>query len=166
MCADCHTTNFAKELDAHSDTYHSSWSETDVSCEACHGPGSIHVELADSTSFFRDRRYGYGLAEMEGANSTAELGSCTPCHAHRQRIHPGFKAGDRFYDHYGLSVLEDHLYHADGQTDVEVYVFGAIFSEPDASQRRPLLGLPHPAYHADSVPGQQVVHTMPPGTKV
>ncbi|HIE99525.1 MAG TPA: tetratricopeptide repeat protein [Planctomycetes bacterium] len=126
MCADCHTTNFAKDFDVPSDTYHSSWSEMDVSCEACHGPGSIHVELADSKSFFWDRRYGHGLADLDSQNSTTQLEACAPCHAHRQRIHPGFKAGDRFYDHYGLSVLEDHLYHDDGQIDEEVYVFGSF----------------------------------------
>ncbi len=126
MCADCHTTNFAKNFDVPTDTFHSTWSEMDVSCEACHGPGSIHVELASSNSLFWDRHYGYGLAELKSENATTQLETCAPCHAHRERIHPDFQAGDRFYDHYGLSLLEDRLYHDDGQIDEEVYVYGSF----------------------------------------
>jgi hypothetical protein len=48
MCADCHSTNLRKGYDASSDTYHTTWSEIDVSCEACHGPGSKHVEWAEA----------------------------------------------------------------------------------------------------------------------
>ena len=35
--------------------------EIDVSCEECHGPGSVHVELAESRSLFWDRNVDYGL---------------------------------------------------------------------------------------------------------
>lgn len=48
MCAECHSTNFEKKYDAESRTYSSSWSEIDVSCEACHGPASAHVAWASS----------------------------------------------------------------------------------------------------------------------
>ena len=37
MCADCHSTNLHKNYDLATDTYATSWSEIDVSCEACHG---------------------------------------------------------------------------------------------------------------------------------
>jgi len=126
MCADCHTTNFAKNFDVPTDTYHSTWSETDVSCEACHGPGSIHVELANSKSLFWDRHYGYGIAGLNGVDSDTQMDSCAPCHSHRQPIAPGFKGGDHFFDYYGLSLLEEHLYHDDGQIDEEVYVYGSF----------------------------------------
>ncbi len=46
MCADCHSTNLQKRYDAASDRYDTTWSEINVSCEACHGPGSRHVEWA------------------------------------------------------------------------------------------------------------------------
>lgn len=46
MCADCHSTNLDKGFDAETLTYHTTWSEMNVSCEACHGPGSEHVEWA------------------------------------------------------------------------------------------------------------------------
>ncbi len=46
MCADCHSTNLAKNYDPETQTYDTKWSEMNVSCEACHGPGSEHVKWA------------------------------------------------------------------------------------------------------------------------
>ena len=49
MCADCHSTNLRKNYDLANDSYATKWSEIDVSCESCHGPGSNHVDMgADS----------------------------------------------------------------------------------------------------------------------
>ena len=48
MCADCHSTNLRKNYDLAKDSYATTWSEIDVSCEACHGPGSNHVAWAQS----------------------------------------------------------------------------------------------------------------------
>ncbi|HAY79157.1 MAG TPA: hypothetical protein DCY79_05050, partial [Planctomycetaceae bacterium] len=69
MCADCHSTNLKKQYDVKTATYHTTFSEIDVSCEACHGPGSLHVKLANSKSFFWDRKLGYGLAKLKGKDS-------------------------------------------------------------------------------------------------
>ena len=46
MCADCHSTNLVRGYDLKSDSYHTTWSALNVSCEACHGPGSAHVAWA------------------------------------------------------------------------------------------------------------------------
>ncbi len=48
MCAECHSTNVHKGYDAATKTYATTWSELDVSCEACHGPGSAHVAWAEA----------------------------------------------------------------------------------------------------------------------
>jgi len=50
MCADCHSTHLDKGFDAKSQTYDTTWSERNVSCEACHGPGSEHVKWARATT--------------------------------------------------------------------------------------------------------------------
>ena len=46
MCADCHSTNVQKNYRLAEDRYETRWSDVNVSCEACHGPGSRHVEWA------------------------------------------------------------------------------------------------------------------------
>ncbi|MBK1650204.1 tetratricopeptide repeat protein [Rhabdochromatium marinum] len=54
MCADCHSTNLRKGYDAQADSYDTTWSEIDVSCEACHGPGSDHLRWAKAQAQPRD----------------------------------------------------------------------------------------------------------------
>ena len=44
MCAACHSTDLRKNYDAAADTFATRWSDINVACEACHGPGSAHVQ--------------------------------------------------------------------------------------------------------------------------
>jgi len=46
MCLSCHTTGFEKRYDAGADTFASTWTEPNVSCQSCHGPGERHVNWA------------------------------------------------------------------------------------------------------------------------
>ncbi|MCA9231907.1 MAG: HEAT repeat domain-containing protein [Planctomycetales bacterium] len=126
MCADCHSTNLQKNFDLASNTYQTTFSEIDVSCETCHGPGSLHVELAESRSLFWDRRHGYGLAQLKGGSAERQIETCAPCHSRRSAIHAGYHSGDRFTDAYDPSLLRAGLYHADGQILDEVYVYGSF----------------------------------------
>jgi hypothetical protein len=48
QCAYCHSTNLQKNYNLSANTYATSWTDIDVSCEACHGPGSLHVAWASS----------------------------------------------------------------------------------------------------------------------
>ncbi|MCH2114005.1 MAG: HEAT repeat domain-containing protein [Pirellulales bacterium] len=126
MCAECHSTNVKKNYDLDTDTYHTTYSEIDVSCETCHGPGSLHVGLAESRSLFWDRVHGYGLAKLKGASTEVQIDTCAPCHSRRSPVHPGFEAGNHFLNHYDPSLIHSGLYHADGQILDEVYVYGSF----------------------------------------
>jgi tetratricopeptide (TPR) repeat protein len=57
MCADCHSTNLQKNFDPDTLTYHTTWTDMNVTCEACHGPGSEHVKWAEA-----DKAAGAGTA--------------------------------------------------------------------------------------------------------
>ncbi len=46
MCAECHSTNLRKNYDPQLKRFNTTWSEINVSCEACHGPGANHVAWA------------------------------------------------------------------------------------------------------------------------
>lgn len=126
MCAECHTTNLQKNYRLGSDTYQTTWSEMDVSCEACHGPGSLHVKLADAWSLFWDRRHGYGLARLKDMDSRVEIESCAPCHARRRIVAPNYRPGNRLLDHYMIELLDSDLYYADGQIRDEDYEYGSF----------------------------------------
>ena len=125
-CAECHSTNLQKNFDLASHTYHTTFSEIDVSCEACHGPGSLHVQLAKSPSLFWDRQRGYALAKLKGESNLAEIEACAPCHSVRSPIHGGYAAGERLHDFYATELLRDQLYHPDGQILHEDYEYGSF----------------------------------------
>lgn len=126
MCADCHSTNLQPNFDVASGKYHTTFSEIDVSCESCHGAGSLHVELAKSKSLFWDRHHGSGLTALTGDDPERQLQSCAPCHSRRGILDGTFTAGDLFTDHYDLERLTPATYHDDGQIKDEVYVYGSF----------------------------------------
>src|SRR3546814_9239854 len=59
-CASCHSTNLRKNYDAKADRYDTRWSEINVACESCHGPGAKHLVWAKSTN--KDDDPGRGLS--------------------------------------------------------------------------------------------------------
>ncbi len=120
MCADCHSTNLEKHYEPTSKTYDTTWAEISVGCEACHGPGSAHVVAAQS-----GKEKNSGLSTTL-ATQKAELDTCARCHSRRGVIAEGFEPGSEFLDHYRLSLLDEGLYHPDGQILDEVYVYGSF----------------------------------------
>ena len=52
--------------------------------------------------------------------------SCARCHARRRPLEVDFQHGQRFLDTHSPSILEDVLYHPDGQILEEVYVYGSF----------------------------------------
>ncbi|CAD74693.1 MAG TPA: hypothetical protein DDX19_06975 [Rhodopirellula baltica] len=126
MCADCHSTNLKTNHDVETLTYHTTFSEIDVSCEACHGPASLHIEMARGNSLFWDRHHGYGLAQLKGEDATGQLEACAPCHSRRSVMDADYQAGDPFCSHFNLELLRGDTYHDDGQIKDEVYVYGSF----------------------------------------
>jgi tetratricopeptide (TPR) repeat protein len=146
MCADCHSTNLKKNYDAATDTYKTSWSELNVSCEACHGPGSRHVawaregkpdagDGAKGLTVRLDERRGVswkidaasGNARRSAQKTgNAEIEMCAQCHARRGQIAGDYEAGRPFLDHYLPALLAPPLYHVDGQQRDEVYNWGSF----------------------------------------
>lgn len=128
MCAECHTTNLEKNFDLDTNTYRTTWSEIDVSCETCHGPGSLHVELAegDGKFGFWDRRYRYGLPNLKDENSRVQIENCAPCHSRRRIVYPNDRSGSTYCDYYLPEILDNNLYYADGQILEEDYEYGSF----------------------------------------
>ncbi len=140
-CADCHSTAVKKNYDRATKRFSTQYFEIDVGCEACHGPGSRHVERAESGEQARaegpgfDRRLpsnadrawsfvdGHPIAVLKDAPPNDQLQTCAPCHARRSDL--GGDAGG-FHDRYRLAALDSYLYFDDGQIRDEVYVYGSF----------------------------------------
>jgi predicted CXXCH cytochrome family protein len=126
MCAQCHSTDVRKNYDIASGSYHTTWKEIDVSCEACHGPASHHVQWANASSL---RRLFMGdnprLVTDLKTSAAAQLDACFVCHSRRRTITDSYRHGEPWTDHFVPELLEANTYHADGQILDEVYEFGS-----------------------------------------
>ncbi len=144
MCAECHSTNLQKNYSANDDSYATTWSEIDVACESCHGPGSAHIARAKDG----DDDSGSGLVlslddhhsavwQMNDETGIAALSelpmqaliqpeSCGRCHSRRGAISLDYEYGRPLLDTHMPALLEPGLYHADGQILDEVYVYGSF----------------------------------------
>jgi tetratricopeptide (TPR) repeat protein len=127
MCAECHSTDLRKGYDPESDTYDTTWSDIDVGCEACHGPGSRHVAWARVAPMARPELREFGLEVSTSRISPRRMVElCAPCHSRRAELGDYGHSGAELLDHMLPSLLEENLYHADGQILDEVYVYGSF----------------------------------------
>ena len=108
QCADCHSTGLKKNYNLGANTYATSWTDVDVSCEACHGPGSRHIACASSgekakpadgvdkmglTNRLKPTDNGHwemnpanGIARRTEKRVATELDTCAACRSRRKVI--------------------------------------------------------------------------------
>lgn len=144
MCADCHSTNLQKNYDLALKQYSTTWSDIDVSCEACHGPGSSHIDWTDNSNIDIENK-GFSVSFNERINASwtiepitgnasrshskeknIETKVCAQCHARRSASFPDARPEHALLDNFQLELLNDPLYYADGQVNGEVYVYGSF----------------------------------------
>ncbi|MCB1854144.1 MAG: hypothetical protein KDI05_04650, partial [Halieaceae bacterium] len=141
-CAECHSTDLVKNYDPATRAFDTHYAEIDVGCEACHGPGEEHLELARENKLAGVANGGFPTAlaqrgdwafpenatiarRKQALESRAQVDSCGRCHSRRGTL------GDY---HYGADLLATHrlalpqppLYYHDGQIRDEDYVYGSF----------------------------------------
>jgi Tfp pilus assembly protein PilF len=141
-CAECHSTDLKKNYTAASRSFETTFEELNVSCEACHGPGDTHQELAEAGKLKGTSNGGFPTALAQRGQwalaadahiaqrttpleSNAQIDTCGRCHSRRGTL------GDY---HYGAPLLDTHrlalpqwpLYYPDGQIRDEDYVYGSF----------------------------------------
>ena len=143
-CAACHSTNLQKNPDPGSLSYRTTWSELDVACEACHGPGRSHVDSARADRLDAAGNAGFPVAlaatgqwrlapgqhtatnlAAPATAASAQVDSCGRCHSRRADLGE-YRHGRPLLDSHRPSLLEAPLYHPDGQILDEVYVYGSF----------------------------------------
>jgi Flp pilus assembly protein TadD len=148
QCAECHSTNLQKNYRLDGDRYETTWSELNVSCEACHGPGSQHVAWAraggtastpekpskglmvrlkdrDDAAWVMDPHTG-SVKRTPPLPVRLEVETCARCHARRGIVHDRYVYGRPLMDTHRPALLEEGLYAADGQIQDEVYEYGSF----------------------------------------
>lgn len=147
QCAWCHSTDLRKSYDRDTDTFSTTWSEINVGCEACHGPGEDHVRWASKPAHEReagengagfelrfDERDGT-IWEMGNSGSASrsnprftskEINVCAGCHARRGQFSDDPHHTFSLFDAFRPALIEQGLYYADGQQRDEVYKYGSF----------------------------------------
>jgi tetratricopeptide (TPR) repeat protein len=153
-CAECHSTNLRKNYDYQADQYHTSFSEINVACEACHGPGSGHLDWAEQNNVADDPpntrydpadakglvvrlrdlsggRWEYredirNYARTKPLDSRVMLDTCARCHSRRSVLTEDYVHGASIHDSHRVSTLDPPLYEVDGTIRDEVYVVGSF----------------------------------------
>jgi len=127
MCAECHSTNLKKNYDPDTHTFKTTWSDIDVGCEACHGPGSRHLAWAEMPDMARPQVDNFELVQdTSDTNARQAVELCAPCHSRRAILDDYVHAERDLLDSLLPSLLTDELYFADGQILEEVYVYGSF----------------------------------------
>lgn len=139
-CIVCHSSNVSKNYSPESKSYVTTWSETGVGCESCHGPAATHISLAQDNQFSSENK-GFtqpqsstlawsfkgndDIASANGKRDESYINTCGGCHSRRSSNSDITLFAD-YHDQYRLSLLDEGLYFADGQIEDEVFVLGSF----------------------------------------
>ena len=127
MCAECHSTNVTKGYNPETGDYRTTWSEINVGCEACHGPGSKHLEWADKPPLARSRTDNFGLTVRTSNLSSQDLlNICAPCHSRRFQLGNNRHVQGNLLNLMVPVLLNEGIYYPDGQILAEDYVYGSF----------------------------------------
>ena len=127
MCATCHSTNIKKNYNVRTDTYQTTWSDINVGCEACHGPGSRHVKWAELPGMARPMVENFDLSvRTSGLKSRELVELCAPCHSRRAIMGDYTHIEKNLLDTMLPSLLTQELYFPDGQILEEVYAYASF----------------------------------------
>lgn len=144
-CASCHSTHLLKNYDAKTNRYQTKWSEINVACEACHGPGARHIAWAHAADKHNYKNMGLEISLTNNAKweylgdkpplsnikrrvtpeNTHQPEVCAQCHSRRGELSQ-WNPTTSYANYDLLRLIEPNLYYADGQMKDEVYVYGSF----------------------------------------
>jgi predicted CXXCH cytochrome family protein len=140
MCAECHSTNVRKNYDAASDSFHTTFSEVSLGCEACHGPGAGHARWAASGRLESVAHHGFdfipptrsaiswqpdwktGSASVSvSVPAGSAMETCDRCHSRRGEFSEAWHPGQPLTETHLPAFLTSDLFEDDGQMKDEVF---------------------------------------------
>lgn len=115
QCAFCHMTGLQKNYVISNDSYRTTWKAMGISCVQCHSPAE------------KPATNGCPVAGKPKPSPEIAMDNCASCHARREELTSQFEPGERFNDHYRLTLPDmPTIYYADGQIRDEDFEFGSF----------------------------------------
>ncbi len=141
-CAECHSTKLEKNYNPADRTFATTFTEINVGCEACHGPGKTHLKLAATKALGTSKNGGFPMSlaqrgqwrftngkdianRASKVESRTQIDSCGRCHSRRGTLGE-YHYGADLLDTHRLSMPQSPLYYHDGQILDEDYVYGSF----------------------------------------
>jgi tetratricopeptide (TPR) repeat protein len=123
MCARCHSTNLQKNYDFESDTYHTTYSVRNVSCESCHGAGKLHIDFVNSKEHKGGKKVLGSYLFAGKPQQASQINTCSPCHMRGAEILNTSEISDEIMDHFIPEIPSSEFFYADGQVKEEDYTY-------------------------------------------
>jgi tetratricopeptide (TPR) repeat protein len=124
MCASCHSTNLHKNYDTKTDTYKTSYSVINVSCESCHGAGQKHLGYINGSDYKSGEKVtGSFMKLAKKSGQLEQINSCAPCHARMSEINSKHIDSKEIMDNYIPQIPDTEFFYADGQVKDEDYIY-------------------------------------------
>lgn len=128
-CYSCHVSQLSTNYDLKTDTYQTVWAEPGINCETCHGPSEEHNRVC------REAPKGKVPADLKIISAKRftpdqHNATCSTCHAKMIPLTTSFTPGEKFFDHYDLTTLEDPDFYPDGRDLGENYTYTLWLMSP------------------------------------
>ena len=134
-CFSCHVSQLATNYEPATDSYRTVWAEPGVSCETCHGPAGEHVKAFEGLPPGQAPT-DWKIVSVKRLTTEQRNDLCASCHAKASPLWTSFRPGDRFFDHFDLTTLENPDYHPDGRDLGENYTLTSWRQSPCAKSGR------------------------------
>ena len=128
-CYSCHISQLSTNFDLTTETYHTTWREAGINCETCHGPAGEHVRIFKSMKEGEEPE-DIGLIVTKTFSQEQNNDACAPCHAKMSPITPSYTPGDKYFDNYNITTLEDLDFYPDGRSLGENYTMTEWMMSP------------------------------------
>jgi len=127
MCAECHSTNLNKNFDIKTKAYNTTFTDINVNCESCHGPGFEHLQWAKLPESDREKVSNAGLVmKTSNVNARQYVEACAPCHARRSSLGDNLHNNHEFLNYAIPQLPTPPSYYIDGQFLNEDYEYASF----------------------------------------
>ena len=132
-CYNCHVAQEDQGFDLASNTYKTSFTETGINCEMCHGPGSSHALRMEADAEDLNR----AIVHPGKLPPDRQMMVCGQCHFPRVMVQHGYSTNKNYFDHYQPTLMQffiDRRYDppmwADGRMRRFATETGALWQSP------------------------------------
>jgi len=130
-CYGCHVSQLTTNYDLETDAYRTTWAEPGINCEACHGPSAEHNRVLREAPK-EQKPKAVKIVSWKNFTPEQKNAACSICHAKISPVTSTFAPGDRFFDHFDLTTLEDPDFYPDGRDLGENYTYTSWMMSPCA----------------------------------